>query len=281
MSTMPPSAEEKKGRLRAVAIGGLLALVLAAVLAAFFWLRVCDEQVTGAGRVVTVCRHVATTDPPIVVLGVLAVVLLSVFYGEISGFGITLKRKVEELDERARANERKADDLEETVDDLADFNRARIDEARPEDQEEQDAPNVPHPRIRDLTERYNTIRWTMPGSRARTVRMSEVTHRMREALHDATDFDVDSHLRHEDRGVRLAAYAYLQEHPAPADVGTLVAATSGEDKPFGQAAALRALQHQLAEGARIGQDERRALSAMRDRVGADTDRGELITAVLA
>lgn len=58
------------------------------IVAGFLWFRVCDEQATSSGQIIEVCRHMAATDPPIVVLGVLTLVLLSTFYAEISGFGI-------------------------------------------------------------------------------------------------------------------------------------------------------------------------------------------------
>lgn len=266
---------EKK--LNALVVVGLL-VVLGAVVAGFLWFRVCDEQLTGDGKIVVVCRHMATTDPPVVVLGVLALVMLSMFYVEISGFGITLKRKVVEIDERTRKTERKATALQETVGDLTDFNRERL---VPEAMSEARAPTgVPDARIVHLARHYNTLRWTMPSGDARTRQMTAVTSQLRELLRGATDFDIDGHLRHQDRGVRLAAYAYLQSHATPAMLPALVDAAAGEDKPFGQYSALRAVRHQLAAGATLTGQHQVTLRVMRDRLGATTDRGRFITGIL-
>lgn len=258
-------------RLRLFAGGGVVVAV-AAILAAFQWWRVCDEQVTGTGRIVTVCRHMATTDPPVVVLGALTLVLLSMFYAEISGFGVTLRRKVAEIDERADA-------LQETVGDLAEFNREQVIGRGPEFEITQ-AGTVPDPRIAALAKRYDTLRWTMPSGRERTRRMGEVVRQMQESLLDAPDFDVAGHLAHDDRGVRLAAYAHLRAHTAPELVSALVDAAVHEEKPFGQYTALRALLHQRDAGAVLVDHDRLVLREMRDRVGPETDRGQLITALL-
>jgi hypothetical protein len=259
--------------------GAGLVVVVAAVLAGFLWFRVCDEQVTSAGRVVTVCRHLATTDPPVVVLGLVALLLLSVFYAEISGFGVTLRRRVAELGERS-------DELRETVGDLAEFNRERVvpsmvtDVEFEADEESEAGGRVPDARIADLAGRYDTLRWTMPSGRERTRRMSEVTRQMEEALRDADDFDLAGHLAHHDRGVRLAAYAYLRTHTVPGLMTALVDAAATEEKPFGQYSALRAARHQRDMGVPLSDRDRGTLRAMRDRVGASADRGQLITALL-
>lgn len=260
--------------LRLTAGAGLVA-VLATILASFLWFRVCDEQLTSAGKVVTVCRHMATTDPPVVVLGVVALLLLSVFYAEISGFGVTLRRKMAELDERSDA-------LQETVGDLAEFNRERVVPqmvAVPESGASAEG-RVPDARIANLADRYNTLRWTMPSGRERTGRMTEVVLQMQEILHNADDFDVAAHLTHDDRGVRLAAYAYLRTHTVPDLMPTLINAAATEEKPFGQYSALRAARHQHDTGVPLSDDDRNTLRTMRTRVGATVDRGQLITALL-
>lgn len=256
-------------RLRLFAGGGVF-LAVAAIIAAFLWFRVCDEQVTGAGKIVTVCRHMATTDPPIVVLGAVTLVLLSMFYAEISGFGVTLRRKVAEIDERSS-------ELQETVGDLTDFNREQV---MAHGQEIGIAGGVPDPRITDLAHRYNTLRWTRPSGRERTRQMTDVVRQMQDILRDATEFDVAGHLVHDDRGVRLAAYAYLRTHPMPDLISALVDAAVHEEKPFGQYSALRAVLHQRDAGARLTDHDRLELRVMRDQVGQDTDRGQLITALL-
>jgi hypothetical protein len=180
----------------------------------------------------------------------------------------------------------RSDELRETVGDLAEFNRERVvpsmvtDVEFEADEESEAGGRVPDARIADLAGRYDTLRWTMPSGRERTRRMSEVTRQMEEALRDADDFDLAGHLAHHDRGVRLAAYAYLRTHTVPGLMTALVDAAATEEKPFGQYSALRAARHQRDMGVPLSDRDRGTLRAMRDRVGASADRGQLITALL-
>jgi hypothetical protein len=279
MTTNPPAAR-KRPWLRA-GVGGCLAVTLLTILAGFLWFRVCDEQITNSGQAVEACRHLTVTDPPVVLLGMLTLVLLSTFYAEISGFGITLKNKITEIEQRTTRTERKTDDLQETVGDFAELNLARVVPHLPKPPpDEASATQVPDPRIADLAEQYNTVRWTMPSGRRRTERMTEVDNQLKATLNEATDFDVAGHLAHNDRGVRLAAYACLQQQAKPDLLSTLVDAAASEDKPFGQYCALRALLHQVAVGARLTERDRRVLREMRDRVGTTTDRWRLLSDLL-
>jgi hypothetical protein len=209
----------------------------------------------------------------VVVPGVVALLLSSVFYAEISGFGVTLRRKVAELDERS-------DELRETVGDLAEFNRERVVPRMPATAVETTPGAVPDPRIADLAGRYDTLRWTMPSGRERTRRMTEVVRQLQDVLRDATDFDVAGHLAHHDRGVRLAAYAYLRTHTVPDLMPALIDAAASEEKPFGQYSALRAARHQRDTGVALSHQDRATLRAMRGRAGQETDRGQLISALL-
>jgi hypothetical protein len=200
--------------------GAGLAIVLAAIIAGFLAVRVCDEQLAATGAVVTVCRHMAATDPPVLVLGMVALVLLSVFYAEISGFGFTLRRKVEELENRSDALQKD---------------------------------------VAALTGRYDTLRETMPGGAERTRLMTELFKQLKETLRDTKDFDLAGHLRHDERRERLAAYAYLRTHTVPDVMSSLVRAATSEDTPFGQYAALRAALHQRDSGVPLAAGDRAAL----------------------
>lgn len=200
--------------------GAGLAVVLTAIVAGFLWIRVCDEQLAATGTVVTVCRHMAATDPPVLVLGMVALVLLSVFYAEISGFGFTLRRKVEELEHRSNALQKD---------------------------------------VESLTDQYGTLRATMPGGAKRTNLMTALFDQLKETLRDADDFDLAGHLRHDDPSQRLAAYAYLRTHTVPTVMSSLVAAAASEDTPFGQYAALRAAIHQRESGVPLAAGDRASL----------------------
>lgn len=219
--------------------GAGLAIVLAAIVAGFLWVRVCDEQLAATGAVVTVCRHMAATDPPVLVLGMVAVLLLSVFYAEISGFGFTLRRKMEELEHRSNA-------LQESV--------------------------------AKLTDRYGTLRDTMRGGAQRTRLMTELFDQLKETLRTADDFDLGTHLRHDDRSQRLAAYAYLRTHTVPEAMSSLVTAATSEDTPFGQYAALRATLHQRDSGVPLAAGDRATLVEARV---PGTDRADLIDQLLS
>src|SRR4051812_22355577 len=55
---------------------------------------VCDDQVVNGGQVIEVCRHIQLTDPPVAALGLVMLALVGVFFPEISGFGVSLKRAI-------------------------------------------------------------------------------------------------------------------------------------------------------------------------------------------
>ena len=55
-------------RLQWIAGAGLLGLAIAAAVS-FSRVRVCDQELTGEGKAVAVCRHLQMTDPPVVAFG--------------------------------------------------------------------------------------------------------------------------------------------------------------------------------------------------------------------
>lgn len=225
------------------AAAALVALAAGTAMVLFFTTDVCDQQMASNGNVVTVCRHPQMTDPPMVVLGLVILVLLGVFFSEISGFGITLKRQVEEARSAAQEAIRETREVEarhqETADDLADGVREALSRAQPGGRPVVPASADP---VGRLAARYNEIRWTMPSGQARTQAMSDVVDEMVNLLRGARDFDVESHLRSGDRGLRLAAAAYLYANPDPAWGRALAEAAVSEDKPFNEYWALKALR---------------------------------------
>jgi hypothetical protein len=219
---------------------------LAGMAVAFLTIRVCDEQLTDSGAVVTVCRHPQMTDPPVVAIGAIILAALGAFFTEISGFGVTLKRTVEEANRTAQAAERSANEAKETVQevtgDLAEGIGAVL-ETRGVAGIGEGPPEALDP-VERLAARYNQIRWTMPSGSQRTAEMTKVVLQMQELLRGATDFDIPGHLRNADRGKRLAGIAYLYANPDPARANELAEVALSEDKPFGEYQALVAL-HQL------------------------------------
>lgn len=95
----------------------------------------------------------------------------------------------------------------------------------------------------NLASRYNEIRATLPPGFERTSQMTAVVQQIEAAAARTKTFDWRSALSSEDRGRRLAAYAYLYVRPQRGAgeplAGTLL---SREDKPFGQFWALQALR---------------------------------------
>jgi hypothetical protein len=70
---------------------GILVMLSAAtyLFVSFFSVRVCEDRLTSAGGVTSVCRPLALTDPPVAAVGLVMLAPLGVFFSEVSGFGIT------------------------------------------------------------------------------------------------------------------------------------------------------------------------------------------------
>ena len=136
--------------------------------------------------------------------------------------------------------------------------------------------------VRDLAARYNSLRVTMPSSDQRTQLMAGIVDQLRTLLREVPDFDVTEHLESSDRGLRLAAYAYLMEHAAPQYGSRLASVACTEDKPFGQYMALSALQHQaLATTPRLPDVDLTSLSSLAQRLGPGEDRARLANEIVA
>jgi hypothetical protein len=209
-------------RLRWLAAAAIVAAILA-LAGAFIRVRVCDDQqVSNSEKVVTVCRHLQATDPPVIALAVVILAALGVFFSEVSLLGMGLKRRVAELAEVAGSaqqigiqNEKETAQLRETAEDLADFNRRIVPQtsASPSPHAPRSGAGVWEQKVADLAEQYNTIRGTMSSGNERTVKMTKIVQELRKTLRGVRDFDIMYYLTHTDRGMRLAAYAYLMENP--------------------------------------------------------------------
>jgi hypothetical protein len=272
-----------------MAAGGLVVAVVVALTALFFSGRVCNDQVS-SGKVVSACRHLQASDPPVIAMGIVILAVLGVFYSEISGFGISLKRRVDEVDQTARKglqlaeqNQEDTQRLRETTEDLTDYNREVRDQPTgtpgPASGEEAESPTA---RVRDLADQYNRVRATMPSGDDRTRRMEDIVNELRRLLKHIPDFDATEYLRSANRGLRLAAYAYLLEHEAPQYFQELLKAVYAEDKPFGQYWALRALRQQvLTTGEFLRDVDVTELSSLAQRLGPYQDRARLANEIVA
>jgi hypothetical protein len=217
----PPT--ERRLRWSAVAA---IAVVIVALIGAFYSLKVCDDQqISNSEKVVTVCRHLQATDPPVIALAVVIVAALGVFFSEVSLPGLALKglnRRVAEIAEVAGSaqqlgidNEKLTTSLKETAEDLADFNERFVSQGSVSPRPRSPGSGAAgwEPKVVDLAARYNTLRGTMPSGDKRTAEMTKIIEELRQTLHGVRDFDVVSYLTDADRGMRLAAYAYLMENP--------------------------------------------------------------------
>jgi hypothetical protein len=261
-------------------MGGLIIVLLVAGVVAFFDVHVCNQQLNNKGNVVEVCRHLGASDPPVAAAGLVLLALLSFFFTEISGFGITLKREVKEAKQEARAAHAASlenkEDIRETEGDLKEVSRRVIEDhavAEPELAKPEPAP-LPDNRITELAREYNRTRLTMPRGDARTTVMTSIVNQMISAFKDVPDFDIPSYLDSTDRGLRLAAYAYLYTYPDPSWTKALARTLlEREDKPFGQYWALRALQKQSdRDPAEIDSDTKRKLQDFLNELPPGSDR---------
>jgi hypothetical protein len=277
-------------RRRRMAAGSLLVAVVVVLTAVFFFGRVCNDQVS-SGKVVSACRHLQASDPPVIAMGIVILAVLGVFYSEISGFGISLKRRVDEVDQTARKGLQLAEqtqedtqNLHETTADLGDGIRKVWGQPRgtpgPASREEAESPTTA--RVRDLADQYNRLRATVPSSNQRTQQMAEIVNELRRLLKEIPDFNVAEYLKSTDRGLRLAAYAYFLEHKAPQYLQELLKAVYEEDKPFGQYWALMALHQQVQTfRERLRDVDVTELSSLAQRLGPHQDRARLANDIVA
>ncbi|MDC2958198.1 hypothetical protein PO587_27520 [Streptomyces gilvifuscus] len=259
----------------------LVVLAAGAAVVLFFTAEVCDQQLASNGTVVRVCRHPQMTDPPMVITGLVILVLLGVFFSEVSGFGITLKRQVEEAQSAAQDAIREARQSDarhqETAEDLADGVREALSRAQPTGRPAE----PPVDPVDRLAARYNEIRWTMASGRTRTQAMSDLVDEMIRLLRGVRDFDVDQYLHSGDPGLRLAAAAYLYANPDPVWGPALAEAAVAEDKPFNEYWALKALREVFRGHCEQLDDATRTLLQRRmHELGPGVDRSEQIRKLL-
>ena len=268
---------------------GIVGLVGCAVFA-FFTVEVCDQELSNDGTAVQVCRHLDGTDPPVLAVALVVLAALGVFFTEISGFGVTLKREVKEAKESARAATELASENEERIDetagDLADLGSV-VEVIAPTGSQESAEPGADalerFPELRRLAEEYNRIRLTMKSGHERTRRMGAVVAAMKAAHRKLPDIDLRQCLHSSDRGVRLAGFASLADEPDPRLTGDLVESLiDREDKPFGQWWGIVALGKQCeADRSALSSEMRRRLEEeLRPRLSPTSDRAQELTRVL-
>jgi hypothetical protein len=197
---------------------------------------VCDYQLAQNSSAVRVCRHLEITDPPAAAAVIAVVALLGSFFGEISVFGVTVKQKVEQLEERTNKLDAEVQQVAEEAE-RARENSEDLYEALPQEEEPVERATTAAPdrnSLDDLIARYNEIRRTMPSGPRRTAAMDQVFSQMVARLTGVKLFNVSARLQSSNRGERLAAYAYLHANPATEHLDDLIDALVTEDKPYGE-----------------------------------------------
>jgi hypothetical protein len=256
--------------LRMAAIVIIAAIVIGTFIA-FSYERVCNQEMTAGGKVVEVCRHLEATDPPVIAGGLVALAFLGVFYTEISGFGLSLKREVARTKDTAEAARGAARSAQATAQMAQDLSL----QSSPDRSGAVSDMSSLQTEISTLTNEYNDTRRTMQSGPARTSKMTSIMSQMISMLNGVNPppFELSAYLNSEDEGRRLAAYAYLYANPDPA-LTPNIAATLTKDKPFAQYWALRTLRRQLlADPEALDLNTRRDLEGLLAALGPGTDRG--------
>jgi len=89
----------------------VLTFILAGGIVSYIFVQVCEEQLADTGQVVTVCRKLAATDVPVIIGALVVVLLVLPLFSELSFFGVTLKRSVENTAKKAKELESRVDRL--------------------------------------------------------------------------------------------------------------------------------------------------------------------------
>lgn len=269
-------------RLVWVLAAGAIAVGVVGLVVASTSLRICDEELTSSGQVVEVCRHLQVTDPLVALLGLLVVVGLGAFFSEVGAFGISLKRDVAQAKLLASNAEDTAQEAAGASESAAAMAEAAVELARRPPTERESNRGELENDIRSLATEYNAIRRDMRSGSERTSLMTEVVSKMigRFSTAEAAP-DLSALLSSEDRGLRLAGYAYLYTNPESARAIELASSVMSEDKPFSQYWGLQALRKQidLDHGA-IDLNTRRRLERLAQQLDDGTDRAHELRRIL-
>jgi hypothetical protein len=252
--------------------GAVIVGALAAGLTLYYGTRVCNERVAD-GEIVEVCRQLEASDPPMVAVGLAALVALTAFFSEITGFGVSLKREVRATSQKASAALAKASVAKSTsvvAQDLA-FQRPTMHQS-PETMSGTDV----MARIEELAGEYNAIRAREPTSTSRSASMTTVVTKMLSELSgvESERFSLQPLLVDAGNdGHRVAAYAYLYANPIPGFTQALVQAILSEPTRFGQYWAIRALSRIVErQPDSLDFNSQRELRRLLASLGPNTDR---------
>lgn len=240
----PTPGDEPTQPPRRLSVLSISAIVLSAVITA----------AALAGVIVHLTNPSLKVDSIVVALLVIAIIpwlglifksveIPGLFKGEFQD----LARKVESHSEKIDKNSAKIDKVETAIDNgLEDPGGTlqKASEAASTHPAAVVAPGQdPKRRLDTLIKKYNNIRDEQPAGATRTAAMTSVISDMIDLAPQLQDFDWSTSLKSSDRGLRLAAYAFLYACPRLEAVDSLIhTMIYREDKPFGQYWALLALE---------------------------------------
>ncbi|WP_273653452.1 hypothetical protein [Cellulomonas fimi] len=134
--------------------------------------------------------------------------------------------------------------------------------------------------LRDLAERYKTVRWTMPRGADRTRAMEDLAREIVRVA-SASTVDVTPLLGSTDLGLRLVAACALYARPDPTAVVRVAEQALSDRKPFNEYWSLQALRRCVAgRCASLTPDLRRRLDARAEAIGRGTDRARVVDGIL-
>ena len=198
-----------------------------------------------------------------------------------------VRAKWRKVEERAEEAGNQAFDARNLVDELVMSRGTTEQEQRPDlahapealsesDKEVADSKEA----LRELAQRYVSVRESMPSGAARTARMTEIFGKLQGLSKriPRDQGDVLGWLTHEDAGLQLAAIAWLRAHPDSATPGNLIEAIERSSQPFVQYWALRVLnEHVDQKGAReFSPLDLGRLQGLEGQLGRRTDRRFLL-----
>ena len=265
---MQNTNQPHRQRFIRVAAGLGAAAVFVTLVLSFSKVRVCDQQLSNQGSLVSVCRHPQLSDPPVTLLGIvlLALIVIAFPVAEISAFGFSLKQRIDEAqtvaqtaekaaksageaagkaNETARLTDQVSRAAQQAAEDAAKTAKAAQDAAQSAEKSSQVLEEVLRTRGRPQAQEhkdlgdvlapyigeYNNVRAEDPqSSDARTAKLTSIIAKMiAEASGSApASVDVNRALSSPDLGTRVAAYSYLYANPEPNKLQLLVNAVVNE-----------------------------------------------------
>jgi hypothetical protein len=141
--------------------------------------------------------------------------------------------------------------------------------------------SVPLAEITALAKRYENTRKNLPSGRERSFEMTDIVGEMMAKMEYSDVPDIIQWLKEEQRGLRLAAYAYLYTKPDNTKLIQLVESVLRSDnKPFEQYWDLRALRKIKESNGHLDLNSQRRLRELSRKLLPGSDRAYELRLIL-